>query len=81
VQASVVIFEKTAPVAKQLTFRFGLISAWINQSSCPPVGSSCNLIIGLYNRQNAFYFERTTGKRIKMLRFFPSLIVTLEFLP
>jgi hypothetical protein len=38
-------------------------------------------IINVYNRQNVFYFERTTGKRINMLGFFPSLNVTLEFLP
>jgi outer membrane cobalamin receptor len=38
-------------------------------------------IINVYNRKNVFYFERATGRRINMLGFFPSLNLTLEFLP
>jgi hypothetical protein len=38
-------------------------------------------LVNAYDRKNLFYFERTTGRRINMLGFFPSLNFTLELLP
>ena len=36
-------------------------------------------IINLYDHKNLFYFDRTTGKRIDMLSFFPSATLNLEY--
>jgi len=38
-------------------------------------------VINLYDHKNIFYFDRKTGQRINMLRFFPSANFVLEFVP
>ena len=36
-------------------------------------------VINLYDNKNVFYFDRKSGQRVNMLRFFPSLTLTLEY--
>jgi hypothetical protein len=36
-------------------------------------------IVNLYDRKNMFYFDRSTGRRINMLSFFPSVTLDLEY--
>ena len=38
-------------------------------------------ITNVYDQKNIFYFDRGTGKQYTMVRFFPSAMITLEFLP
>jgi len=76
-----VILVGTTRGAASNAYGFYLITS-VPPSTYQIAASAIGLnIINVYNRQNVFYFERTTGKRINMLGFFPSLNVTLEFLP
>ncbi len=36
-------------------------------------------VLNMYDRKNLFYFDRRTGQRTNMLRFFPSATLSLEF--
>ena len=36
-------------------------------------------IINVYDRKNLFYFDRSTGRQINMLSFFPSVTLNLEY--
>ena len=38
-------------------------------------------LVNAYNRKNIFYFDRSTGRRVDMLGFFPSASMKLELLP
>lgn len=38
-------------------------------------------VTNVYDRKNIFYFDRTTGRRTNMLRFFPTAAFSLEFRP
>ncbi len=38
-------------------------------------------VVNAYNRKNIFYFDRSTGRRVDMLGFFPSASIKLELLP
>jgi hypothetical protein len=35
-------------------------------------------LLNLYNQKNIFYFDRTTGQRVNMLPFFPSVTLTVK---
>ena len=45
----------------------------------PVTGSLGVQIVNVYNHQNIFYFDRTTGQQTSMLPFFPTATLTLEF--
>jgi hypothetical protein len=36
-------------------------------------------IINVYDQKNVFYFDRKTGQRVDMLRFFPTAMLTIEY--
>jgi hypothetical protein len=36
-------------------------------------------VINVYDNRNVFYFDRNTGQRVDMLRFFPSAMMTVEY--
>jgi hypothetical protein len=36
-------------------------------------------ILNIYNQKNIFYFDRTTGKQVAMLPFFPTATLNVEF--
>ncbi|HWP82472.1 MAG TPA: TonB-dependent receptor [Bacteroidota bacterium] len=38
-------------------------------------------VINAYDRKNIFYFDRKTGQRIDMLRFYPTFTLQLEYVP
>lgn len=38
-------------------------------------------VINVYDRRNIFYFDRKTGQRVDMLRFFPTVTLQIEYLP
>ncbi len=38
-------------------------------------------VINVYDRRNIFYFDRKTGRRIDMLRVYPTITLQLEYLP
>lgn len=42
-------------------------------------GSAGIHLLNLYNSKNIFYFDRKTGRRVNMLPFFPTAMVSLEY--
>ncbi|OGU35709.1 MAG: hypothetical protein A2068_06915 [Ignavibacteria bacterium GWB2_35_6b] len=49
------------------TFRLGFVNLYLDLS-----------LINLYDRDNIFYFEKTTGKRVNMLPFLPTASIKAE---